>query len=63
MYSSVDFTVVINSHLSVEIHCLKAMFSIALSVNTSSNVFSKSVGPGHPLQSLKKNLSQVDCNS
>jgi hypothetical protein len=53
--SSVDFTMVTNSHLSVEIHCFKVMFSIALSVNTSSNVFSKLVGPGHSLQSREKN--------
>jgi hypothetical protein len=45
--------VVTNSHLSVEIHCLKVMFSIAISVN-KSNVFSKSIGPGHSLQSWKK---------
>jgi hypothetical protein len=49
MNSLVDFTVVSNSHLSVKIHCLKVMFSIALPVNTSSNVFSKLVGPGHLL--------------
>jgi hypothetical protein len=54
MNSSVDFIMVINSHLPVEIHCLKVMFSITLSVNTSSTVFSKSVGPGHSLQSRKK---------
>jgi hypothetical protein len=59
MYSSVDFTVVINSHLSVEIHRLKAMFSIALSVNTSCNVFSKLVGPGQSLQSRKKQFVWV----
>jgi hypothetical protein len=53
MYSSVDFTMVINSQLSVKIHCFKVMFLIALSVNTSSNVFYKSVGPGHSLQPRK----------
>jgi hypothetical protein len=47
---------VTNSHLYVEIHCLKVMFSIALSVNVSSNVFSKSVGTGHSLQSQKKKV-------
>jgi hypothetical protein len=52
MNSSVDFTMVTNSHLSVEIHCLKVMF--ASPVNKPSNVFSKSVGPGHSLQSRKK---------
>jgi hypothetical protein len=51
MNSSVDFTVVTNLHLSVKIHYLKVMFSIALSVNPSSNVFPKSVGPGYSLQS------------
>jgi hypothetical protein len=52
----VDFTVVNNSHLSVRIRCLKVMFSIGLSVNTSSNVFSKLVGHGHSLQSQKKTI-------
>jgi hypothetical protein len=47
MNSSVDFTVVTNSHLPVKIHCLKVMLSIALSMNTSYNVFSKLVGPGY----------------
>jgi hypothetical protein len=56
MNSSLDFTVVTNLHLSVEIHCLKVMFLIVLSVNTSSNVFSKSVGPGHALQSWQKKV-------
>jgi hypothetical protein len=56
MNSSVEFTMVSNSHLSVEIQCLKVMFSIALSVNTSCNVFYKSVGPGHSLQSRKKKI-------
>jgi hypothetical protein len=41
-------------HMSVEIQCFKVMFCVSLSVNTSSNVFSKSVGPGHSLQSWKK---------
>jgi hypothetical protein len=54
MNSSVDFTMVTNSHLSVKIQYLKVIFSIALSVNTSSNVFSKLVGPRHSLQSRKK---------
>jgi hypothetical protein len=60
--SSVDLTVFINSHLSVEIHCLKVMLSTALLVNTP-NVFSKSVGLGHSLQSQKKHLSEVDHKS
>jgi hypothetical protein len=54
MNSSVDFTVVSNSHVSVKIHCLKVMLSIALSVNIAYNVFSKSAGPGYSLQSQKK---------
>jgi hypothetical protein len=54
MYSSADFTMVINSHLSVKIHCVMAVFSIASSVNTSSNVFYKLVHPGHSLWSWKK---------
>jgi hypothetical protein len=58
MNSSVDFTMVTNSQLSVEIHCLKVMFSIALSVNISSKVRT-----GHSLQSRKNNLSEVDCKS
>jgi hypothetical protein len=41
-------------HLSVKIHSLKAMFSIAFSVNTSSDVFYNLVGPGQSLQSQKK---------
>jgi hypothetical protein len=63
MNSSVDFAVVTNSHLSVEIHRLKVMFSITLSVNTSSNVFSKSIGPGIHFSLGKNNLSEVDCKS
>jgi hypothetical protein len=51
---SVGFTEVTDTHVSVKIHCLKVMFSIVLSVNTSSNVFSKLVGPGHSLQSWEK---------
>jgi hypothetical protein len=51
MNSSVECTVVTKSHLSVELHCLNVMLSVALSVNTCSNVFYKLVGPGHSLQS------------
>jgi hypothetical protein len=35
--SSVHFTVLTNSHLSVEIHCLEVMCSIALFVDTSAS--------------------------
>lgn len=54
MNSSVGITVVSNSHMSVKIHSLKVMLSIALSVNTAYNVFYKFVGPGYSLQSQKK---------
>jgi hypothetical protein len=57
MKSSVDFT------LSAQTHCLKVMFSTAPSVNIASNVFSKSLGPKHALQTWKNYLSDVDCKS
>jgi hypothetical protein len=62
--SSADFTVVTNSHLPGKTYCLKVVFSIALSLNTSSNVFYKLTGPEHPLQlQTKNNLSEEDCKS
>jgi hypothetical protein len=42
--------------MSVEIDCLKVIFSISLPLNTSYSVFCKSVGPVHSLQSGEKTI-------
>jgi hypothetical protein len=60
---SVDFKVFTNSLLSLKIHFFKMTLSIALSACASSDVFSKSVRPGHSLQSWRNYLSEVDCKT